>query len=443
MRRRDFIVAGTAAGAYASAQAAGMGLDLLSGLPRLNPVGLGASPANDATSFIQQCHDLCAAQGGGRIIIDRPLVCSSVFDRGGVWNTLEFWGDNITLEFTGNGSLLFPASGLENYRPVIVGGMAKLGGRGRSIRTQRCVDAPVIDLSRELERGSRVIRFSSAGSFRAGDLVYIRSGQLLAGLTTEPDAELASVRQVRRDSILLEGPLSKSYRREFLQADGRSSPAALGKPAPFGIVNVTDRITRNFRLINPVMRSDNALQLLSIWSVWGFESSGGMLTFGNLGVGSRDSRFVHWTTPLYHTGAVAGSYALAPSTGCSNWDVVWNVRSPNFTYLHIHEGVAQSRFRGSIRLGGSGGKGPALSIARRAYDIEIGDIDIDTGTSDQAAIIVTDDVTGGVRFNRIRINNNSRRGSAIRVDTERNVRFLERPVYTGTNRILKFHRPKV
>ncbi|MGK4422718.1 hypothetical protein ACSLVQ_31145, partial [Klebsiella pneumoniae] len=69
-------------------------------------------------------------------------------------------------------------------------------------------------------------------------------------------------------------------------------------PAPFGIANVTDRITRNFRLINPRIKSDSALQVVSIWSVWGFNSTGGEIVYGNLGVGSRDSRHVLWDTAL-------------------------------------------------------------------------------------------------------------------------------------------------
>ncbi|WP_295530991.1 hypothetical protein [Novosphingobium sp. Chol11] len=403
----------------------------------LNPCENGACPGEDATAALQLCHDICVRNGGGRIVIDRPLLCTSVTERGGLWTTLEFWGDDITLQFQGEGSLEFPRGDLQNYRPMIVGGMAKLGSQARKITTQRCVDAVVHPIEGPLQAGASVVPLADTRHYRAGDIVYLRTGQLLSKLQTEPDAELAKVRAVRDSALELEGPLAKPYQQEFDLSDGRTSPRAHGSPAPYGIVNVSDRVTRNFTMINPVIRASGALQLLSIWSVWGFRSDGGTLTFGNNGVGSRDSRFVHWNTPLVHTGRVPGSYALAPSTGCSDWDVVWDVRSPTFTFLHIHEGVARSRFRGRLRLGGEGGKGPGLSIAARAYDIDIQKLDIDTGNSDQAAIIVRDDVMGGVHFHDLSVRNRSTIGSAIRIDTPQGVTFSKPPVFPGANRVLK------
>lgn len=418
------------------AQASSVG-SAVAGEATFNPGQFGATPGRDATAAIQHCHDLCLARGGGHIVIDQPLTCTTLVRRGNATVTLEFWSDNVTLEFTGDGSLDFPAAGGDNYRPVMIGGMARLGGQATDIRKQRCVDAAVFPLTGIVEKGASVLRHPMASQFRKGDILYIRSGQLIPTTDTEPDAELVVVESAGNGQIVIEGGFSKPYRQEFFGPRHVSSPDAFGPPAPFGIANVTDRLTRNFRLINPRIKSDSALQVVSIWSVWGFNSTGGEIVYGNLGVGSRDSRHVLWDTALSHTGRVSGSYSIAPSTGCTDWRVHWNVRSPNFTYLHLHEGIARSTFFGQLVVGGDGGHGPALSIGARGYDIEIPYVDIDTGNSDEAGIIVSDDVTGGVHFGKVSVRSNSRRGSAIRLDTGTGIRFDQPPVMLGRNRIFK------
>jgi hypothetical protein len=222
---------------------------------------MGACPDEDATAAIQLCHDICVRNGGGRIVIDRPLSCSSVIDRGEMRTTLEFWGDNITLEFRGAGSLEFPRSGIQNHRAVLVGGMAKLGGQARDIVTQRCVNAPINPIGGPLKAGARVVPLADTLGYRPGDMVYLRTGQLLKNLKAEPDAELARVRAVRRGALVLAGPLAKPYQQEFYGPDGTTSLTAEGPAAPYGIANVTNRVTRNFTLINPVMHCADALHI--------------------------------------------------------------------------------------------------------------------------------------------------------------------------------------
>ncbi|MFX9065651.1 hypothetical protein ABTN38_19960, partial [Acinetobacter baumannii] len=87
--------------------------------------------------------------------------------------------------------------------PVMIGGMARLGGQATDIRKQRCVDAAVFPLTGIVEKGASVLRHPMASQFRKGDILYIRSGQLIPTTDTEPDAELVVVESAGNGQIVI------------------------------------------------------------------------------------------------------------------------------------------------------------------------------------------------------------------------------------------------
>lgn len=404
-------------------------------VPRFKVLDSGSSA--DATQSIQAAHDRCAAVGGGVVVIDKPLVCRSVRPVGeGTLSSLLIWGDNVCFDFGEHGSIEFTYRDNARYRPVIIGGVGKGVSKGLSLHRSRCIDLPVASLAEPLSKGDVEIPYPRAQNARPGDVLFVRSGQLLRRSRWEPDSELVVVKERLSDSVLLDRPLAKNYQR-MVRDWGSGLRDDLSSAFPYGVTNVTDRMSRNIELRSPRLRCHSCLQLLSIWSVEGFRSSGGELSYNNLGVGSRDSRSVVWRTPLRHNGGVNGSsYALAPSTGCTDWDVLWDIISEGSNYLHIHEGVARSKFAGSLRMRGTEARSAGLSILAHAYDLNIS-ADIDTGSSQEAGVIVQGLGIENLVFGCLTVRNDSMRGSAIRVDEDADVRFSTPPRLLGKNRVFK------
>ena len=393
---------------------------------------------DDATDYLQEAIDRCAAAGGGVVRINRPFICRSARQVGeGTLASLIVWGDNVTLDFGEQGSIEFVYRDSQRYRPIIVGGVGKAMNNRLTLHNSRCIDVPVTSLQGSLAKGSQEIHLPAGLSAKAGDVLFIRSGQLLASTKTEPDAELCVVKSVSERTATLMEPLAKGYTRH-LRNWGGGPEESLTQSSPYGLANVTNRVSRNIELRSPRMRCFSCLQLLSIWSVDGFRSIGGELSYNNLGVGARDARMVQWRTSLRHSGQVNGrSYAIAPSTGCTDWDVVWDVVSLGSNYLHIHEGVARSKFSGSLRMAGTDAASAGLSIVARAYDIDISDVLIDTGTSQEGGVLVRGSYIENVSFDRLTVRNNSIGTAAVRTDAISNVRFSTAPNLIGRNKIIK------
>lgn len=404
------------------------------GLTTITPEGFGAKgdgvysavtgdyTGTDDTAAIQAALDSLQVVGGrGTLRFDpnKVYVCSSVTSRTSLNRTLEIYGDDITLE--GGGLLAFVGSHGANWRPLMIGGMGKLGSTG-NIETQRCVDKAGYAVTASIAAGAKSVPVAAGNEafFTAGDIVFLRTGQTLTTGTTEPDAELGIVASTSSGAVVLTRPLSKSYAQEYFLSGtaGMTSTAVTANAARYELVNVTDRVARRIRLDGVrVFNRSGALQMLSTWSCLDCDFGVNIVEYPNCGWGHRDSRDIRHDAKLNHNGTTNTGYGWHPSTGCTRYVGRVEQVSAGFNLVNLHEGLADHWLDVRARnLGGVGEAGAALNVHNRARNLFI-TADLDVGVSAQNAFHASD--TGAV--DNVRVNFLNRRGN-VRDDTG-NVRF--------------------
>jgi hypothetical protein len=364
----------------------------------------GDYEGTDDTAAIMACFDALQSRGiGGTIYFnpDKVYVCSSSTDRigGGIRRTLELYGDNITL----TGAAIIAFSGLhgDNWRPLMVGGAGKPAAGTGNIKLHRCVDKEGYAITAPLAAGAIgvPVEAGAEAAFAPGDVVFIRSGQLLAEAWEEPNAELAVVAATASGLVTLTLPLSKPYEQEYYVdgPDSATSPAVTADPARYELVNVTDRVQRNVRISGlRLFNRTGSTQLLSTWGVLDARFELSLLSYPNCGWGQRDSSHIRVEGHLRHNGEINSGYGFHPSTGCTRYSGSIEQVSAGFNSINLHEGVADMRLALRSRNRGNVGEDmPALSLGARVYDLAL-EVDLDPGNSPQGAVRTLDTLVSGV-----------------------------------------------
>lgn len=388
-------------------------------LQRFDVEAYGANPdgSGDNRLAIQAAIDAAEAAGGGVIWFPRPLlygVTSVAGSSYGIAWSLEASGDNIIFDGV-------PGSGINHTADsgvFFLGGAARPAGAANWIDSclQEYTKAPLYGMA-PASKGEMAITLTTpadAANFAPGDDIYIRTGQLVEGdfapYAFQPDAELNVVVDANPSTgvILLRYPLAKPYAQEYF-FDGHPLE---GDPCPFGVVNATDRVSRNIG-IHTIKVTHTSLNhcLLQGGQIVGLSFRGCTfetnVALTNMNV-YRDFTFDRTSTFFTRDSATEYGWWLASATGCSDGIISHNVMGGAMAgQLHIHEGSARIKIFGntmSSRRQESGFPVHTVSVRSRAYDVDIYDNDIthfhDTNGS---PIFVDETCVGGGRIGPNRI----------------------------------------
>lgn len=376
--------------------------------------GATGDGATDDRASIQAALTAAATAGGGTVYFPkgRYLLSTSGGTAGGMTWQLAVAGDNITLEFEPGAVLV---SSVASARVLVAIGGSKVAGQA-SWNTNENRDATRYNLTGTQTKGRNSVALATVGeaaNFAAGDYIYIFTGQLLAsGTDGEPDSEINQVKSVDAGTgiVTLRWPLTKTYAAENYNSgsSGKSSVGGGGNAAPYAVAKVTDRTLVNFTLINPqIEASSTVLQAISVWQCVGFKWYGGHIIYPKNGHGSRDVRFAEVSgVRMERRSDGTSGYALAPSTGCTNWNIHHNeIVADLDTYLHIHEGIAASTVtHNRIQCASADSATVPLSIAARAHDLNVTDNEISANcASEIIGILVDADSSGGGELARNRV----------------------------------------
>jgi hypothetical protein len=312
---------------------------------------------------------------------------------------------NVVVEGDGGSTLLESTLSDANGRMFTIFGHGKTNGIA-NWATNEYYDATLYAISGAVVKGARTITLATpadAANFAVGDYVFIRTGQTLAALTGQPDAEINQI--VSADAgtgvLTFRWPTTRPYAQEYYitGTSGITSTSVTANAAPFGVANVTDRTIENITLRGLHIKQRNGLQVLSPWQCVNVTIEGCILDYDYLGIGSQNSRIVRVRGNRFiHIASGSASYAVAPSTGCADWSIDDNdILSTTFSQIHLHEGVARTHVtRNRITANALTGN-QLISIAARAYDLRIGGniITVASGT-DHVLFVAADAPDGGV-----------------------------------------------
>jgi hypothetical protein len=362
----------------------------------------------DDTAPIQRAIDDACSAGGGEVFFPEGVWTTNTqrVSNNRSWTAnLAVWADNVIFRGVGDASIL--KSTLPNHASQallgVSGGAKPLGKTGWEVWGDHDIadvtKVPVLALAPgTYQRGSNSVILASssdAATFNVGDLIYIRTGQLLgaaAGTNREPDSETNTVIGVSGFTITLKYPLCKTYEQEYYNTGttGVTSTTVTANPAPFGVARVTDYYINGFGVVDMQIHAGFAgifVTQTRKMRFHGFNTNVGRFSIGGNNwskTQASDCNF-HNNDPSY------GSYAFAPATGshdilCSNV----NITSDGFTFLHIHEGTSRLRYLGGSILNAiPGGAGKhAVDIAARGYDIGIDGTTINTTGSSAGSGLV-------------------------------------------------------
>lgn len=379
---------------------------------------VGNGIADDAAA-VQRWADYLNANGGYGVARQKYNLATKQDLGNGVYASLYLWGDNISIDargatFTG----AFPGFP-NNYRPIFIHGGGRLGG---AVTTNRCIDATAYQISGSISKGAQSSLLSTAADasrFAAGDIAFLRTGEMLnVATTSEPNSELLEVLSADPATgvVTFVTPIAKPYVQEYFTSgtSGITTSSVTANPAIYGLANVTDRVMRRFRWRGgKLVGGADTLQLVSLWSMLDGEFEAQMF-YPRAGLGARDARNIRADVWLEHDGTDNATYAFGPSTGCSDWEAQVRLRSKGFNYLHIHENMARSRFRPHLSMRGSASaNNGGIDIAARATDIEIIRPFVDTGSADKQCIFIESSAGGGGVITDPTLVNNSTTTSSV------------------------------
>lgn len=173
----------------------------------------------DDSAAVQAAIDYFQSRGiPGTIIFNSLYRISSIQPQGPVLNCgLQCYGDGIRF-VRGNSGLcgvVFDAStATANYRGFHLSGGGKVSP---NVLVNRCVDKAGYTPTRAIAAGEKTITLSAGAgaNFTAGDFIFIRTGQCLAGTYNEPDSEINWVDSVVGDTLTLRYPALGSMEQTF------------------------------------------------------------------------------------------------------------------------------------------------------------------------------------------------------------------------------------
>ncbi|OAO03865.1 hypothetical protein A8B75_10020 [Sphingomonadales bacterium EhC05] len=406
-----------------------------------------AVSGTDDRAAVQAAFDYFAENDvPGEISFTRLHRITSEVAQGPMRAGLVRYGDNISLQRRGFGLVGCAFDGsvsTVNYR-----GLHLSGGNKISIDTasNRVVDKTGYDIAAAISKDDVDVLLGSssdASNFVAGDIVFVRTGQTLAG-TTEPDSELNIVKSVSGATVTMKYPVAVDYAQERYKtgSNGLTTISSIGNLAPFQLVNVTDRVVRG-GLIDIDLIGHNCEQVLNIWGAMDITVMPTCrIIHGKNGMGSRESRNINYYAQHKHTARANNGYFIAPSTGCTHWRMKAIGESEGYAYFHLHESVKEI-FVEDMNLsvvGNVGEANPLVDVLARNGMITFKQGYLNSGASTAPSIGVGSaaDVNGNycdgpIHFGAISYRNNAPTGnSAIRLNGA-NVNFSSDPIALGHN----------
>lgn len=392
-----------------NAQEAGTSVAVNTVLWNVKDHGAIGDGVTDDVAAIQATIDAAAAAGGGTVFFPEGTykLTASTTAGGQTWH-LSIVKDNVWLDCAPGARLVSTV----NAAALFITGQGKPAG----VATYYSYDmlAATYKQLNSAAAGAMSVTTTTAGdaaTFAAGDFVYIRTGQLLAARTTEPDAEINQVVSVNAGTgvVKLRWPLAKPYAQEYFVSGttGLTSTSVTANLAVFGIAKVSDRVISNIKVRNidfdlsggqPAIIGGNIVDY-EITGCKGAVTDSGLMSQGLYRRAKIENNAVH--------SRGAGTWVAAVTTATGTSDVT--IKNNRFTgervvFAHIHEGSANVDLIGNL-FGStpSASDEDAVSIRARAYNIKVKDNTIINAGS-WTPIYVDPTCTGGGEIvgNRIR-----------------------------------------
>jgi hypothetical protein len=382
----------------------------------LNVVDYGATGSGtvDDTIAIQRAIQEAGEAGGGSVYFPpgNYLISQQGTAAGIPWCLYNQW-DNIHLDF-GPGATLTSTD--DDACQIFSSGWSKPAGPASwdDYWLGQASTNTYYDIA-TAAKSANSLTLSSAGdatNFEVGDYIYIRTGQLVAARTTEPDAEINQVTSISGAVLGLRWPTAKPYEQEYWpdsSETGVTSTTPTAWEAPYGVAVITDRVLHNFKITGGrFVATAGSVSIIRSHACIGTviegvqaEIHGGFVD----AIESRDNTFHDWRVVNDAPSGTNYLWPFAFGTGCVG-GLVENVNAEAYgtrmLSFHIHEGSSQITVKDSrCTNSGTGSDLQLLSIRARGYDILVEDCTFDCGSNTHIVAAVTEDVTGGVTLNNV------------------------------------------
>lgn len=370
----------------------------------------------DDTVAVQTAIDACGAGGGGTVFFPtgRYRLATSYTANGVFWCLLVGWDD---VSFGGPGTLFLDLA--TDCALAVIGGCVKAARIAGDITNWINYSvfvgtnpAPGWNLTGTVVKGAASVTLNSAADnvhFAVGDYVAVRTGQTISATATgQPDAEINKVKSISGATINLEVPTAKGYAAENYNAGstGISSVGGAGTAAPYQLVNVNDRIMRNFGVADLGIdtRANRHAFIGNGLDGVVFERVNGLFRGGQsfLSLGTRRGERVRDCT-LTHRGLSGYVYAFGADSGSLDCRYERNqiTTDAGTIYIHVHEGASQIyavQNRLSHPLNANLNE-PLVDIRGRAYDVFVLDNEFVNGSSNAggATVLIDSLSVGGGR----------------------------------------------
>lgn len=309
----------------------------------------GADPtgATDSTSAILAAMTACGMAGGGTVYVpEGNFRCDTRQFANGLYAVLTPSYDNIWLRGDGPSSRIYSTADahLLWVHGCGAGGVGFVAGYPSGLY----VNLPSYGIS-PVSSGDMAITLTTpaeAANFVAGDIIRIRTGQMVSASINEPDAEtnIVAAADAVTGILTLEYPTRKPYVQEYFVTDttGYTSRTVTANPCLFGVQNVTGKIIRNFRVSDLTLESTAAKSLIRGDQALNFRWHD-TIAISGASCHAMSNVAEAWVerNKLYMTGTAVGVAPVAFATGSSDLHV-----SDNTTYanaagtIQINEGCS-------------------------------------------------------------------------------------------------------
>lgn len=337
---------------------AGTSVDRVYDVRAFGAIGDGTT---DDTAAMQLTLDTCGGNGGGVVYVPPgTYLCNTTRTVSGAVIILEFRYDNVWLRGAGPQSKIQSTVGGQLFR---INGAHKPGGLASWVANQysQLTNYTINAASRDAMSVTTATA-GHAGNLAAGDMVRIRTGQLVDGSnSTEPDAELNEVVSVNASTgvVTLKYPLLKDYAQEYFVSGttGLTTRSVTANAAILAIQKVTAQTLHNIAITDIAAEqtgSSNNPSILSGAQVVGLTFDRLHLTSVNTIFSMGSFRFARITNNTAHiptprSGGQGDMFGAA--TGCSDVLISDNVMScAGVCQTQLNEGTVNIKILRNVYL---------------------------------------------------------------------------------------------